>query len=133
MVTKQLCKTCINTTGLNGYLKVLVQNLYWDVEKAFYGHGTFKFAKSNYRSDELHKDQLERLFNHFISNCNDIALQEILIKKPSKSSLNKYVNYVNGRPFVQTSDKTESHSAWLFNKATKPNKGKKKTFTPLKF
>ena len=130
---KRLTGTGINATDLVGYLKVLVENLYGDVEKAFYGDGNFKFANSNYSCDKLNKDQLQTLFNHFISNCNDIALPEVPIKKPRKSSLNKYVNYVNGRPFVQTSDKTESHSAWLFNKAIKPNKGKKKTFTPLKF
>ena len=62
-----------NTTDLTGYLKCLVQNLYVDVEKAFYGH--FKFSKS----DILDEDQLERLFNHFISNCNDVGLPQVPI------------------------------------------------------
>ena len=54
-----------------------------DVEKAYYGH--FKF-------DKLDEDQLENLLNHFISNCNDVALPEVPIKNLGNPYIIYYLN-----------------------------------------
>ena len=124
----------ITPTLLVSEIRVLVENLYINVKKAFSGEGLFKLGNYETPAVKLDSDQEEHLFNHFISNCNDVAIPEVPKKKPKKSSFSKYVTYNNGRPCIQTSDKTESHYAWLFNNALKPNqRGKKKHLLHLNF
>ena len=93
-------------------LKVLIQNQFINVSKAFKGECDFKFPHYQTPQIELSEQQLDRLVNHFLNNCNDLAVQEVPSKKKEKkSTFSKHVVVKDGRPFFQSTDKKELYPA----------------------
>ena len=73
---------------------------------------------------ELSSQQLLSLVNHFLSNCNDIAVPEVPAKKKAKkSTFSKYSTIKDGRSFGQSTDKKESYPAWLMSQFIFPLSG----------
>ena len=115
-------------------LKVLVQNQFINVGKAFEGEGDFQFPHYQAPQIELSEDQKNRLVNHFLNNCIDIAVPEVPAKKTKRATFSKFLINKDGRPYIESSDKMESYPAWLMSQVYKPNhSGRRKTNSRPKF
>ena len=54
-------------------MRILVQNQFINVKKAFNGEGDFMFPHYQSPQIKLNCHQVDSLFNHFLNNCHDIV------------------------------------------------------------
>ena len=69
------------------HLKVLIQNQFLDIWKAFKGECDFKFPYYQTSQIELSEQHMDRIAKHFFNNCNDMTVLEVPSKKRKRSPL----------------------------------------------
>ena len=118
--------------GVVEKIKKLIDIQFVDIKKAFYNEGQFRIPNNTAPKFNLTKPQLNTLFYHFISTHNNTYTISTCRKtKTFKAAWKKHLVYINGRPYVQSTDKKIRFPAFLLNTARKPGQKTKKTTNVL--
>ena len=115
-------------------IKKLIDIQIIDTKKSFENEGQFRIPNNTAPKFKLTDTQKNTLFYHFISTHNNsYTISTCRKTKTFKAAWKKHLVYINGRPYIQSTDKKISFPAFLLNTARKPGQKTKKTTNVLKF